>query len=72
VIRSGAIDLVINIPREYSDSGVPDGYFIRRGAIDLEVPLITDLPLARALIRAMATEGEAGLKVLPMHAYRAN
>jgi carbamoyl-phosphate synthase large subunit len=69
LMRRGDIDLVINIPREYSDIGVPDGYFIRRGAIDLELPLLTDLPLARAMIRAISTLSIADLQVLPMHAY---
>ena len=52
-IDEGDIDLVINIPREYDDQGRPDGYLIRRRAVEAEVPLITDLQLARALIEAL-------------------
>src|SRR5688500_15168135 len=32
-LRSGVIDLVINIPREYDEKGRPDGYRIRRSAV---------------------------------------
>ncbi|MEM9057976.1 MAG: carbamoyl-phosphate synthase large subunit, partial [Pseudomonadota bacterium] len=47
LIAAGDIDFVINVPREYDRLGRPDGYLIRRGAIDSGVPLITDLQLAR-------------------------
>ena len=69
LMRAGAIDMVVNIPREYDDTGVPDGYHIRRAAVDLELPLVTALPLARALIRAMSGLAQHPLQVLPMSAY---
>ena len=53
VIRRGTVDLVINIPREFDEHGRPDGYLIRRCAVDCGVPLITDLQLARAVIEAL-------------------
>ena len=53
VINDGRVDLVINIPREYDTQGRPDGYLIRRRAVDVGVPLITDLQLARAVIEAL-------------------
>ena len=53
VINDGRVDLVINIPREYDAQGRPDGYLIRRRAVDAGVPLITDLQLARAVIEAL-------------------
>ncbi len=53
VIDDGRVDLVINVPREYDAYGRPDGYLIRRRAVDAGVPLITDLQLARAIIEAM-------------------
>jgi carbamoyl-phosphate synthase large subunit len=52
-IEEGRIDLVINVPVEYDELGRPDGYLIRRGAVDAGVPLITDLQLARAVIEAL-------------------
>lgn len=53
VIDAGRVDLVINVPREYDELGRPDGYLIRRRAVDAGVPLITDNHLARAVIEAM-------------------
>jgi len=53
LIKSGAVDLVINIPLDYDRQGRPDGYWIRRAAIDSGVPLITDLQLARAVVEML-------------------
>ncbi|MEM7677503.1 MAG: hypothetical protein AAF449_16000 [Myxococcota bacterium] len=53
VIEKGLVDLVINVPREYDEMGRPDGYLIRRRAVDAEIPLVTDLMLARAIVEAM-------------------
>ncbi|MEO8636753.1 MAG: carbamoyl-phosphate synthase (glutamine-hydrolyzing) large subunit [Gemmatimonadales bacterium] len=53
VIDEGLVDLVINVPRSYDELGRPDGYLIRRRAVDAEVPLITDLMLATALVTAL-------------------
>ena len=52
-IEDGRVDLVINIPVDYDELGRPDGYLIRRGAVDAGVPLITDLQLACAVIEAL-------------------
>ncbi|TAK55117.1 MAG: carbamoyl-phosphate synthase (glutamine-hydrolyzing) large subunit [Gammaproteobacteria bacterium] len=53
LIDAGAIDLVVNVPREYDEQGRPDGYLIRRHAVDTGTPLLTDLQLARAVIEAL-------------------
>ena len=53
LIDNGSVDLVINVPREYDELGRPDGYEIRRRAVDAGVYLITDLQLARAVIEAL-------------------
>lgn len=53
VIDEGLVDLVINVPRSYDDLGRPDGYLIRRRAVDADVPLVTDLMLATALVNAL-------------------
>ena len=53
VIDDGLVDLVINVPRTYDELGRPDGYLIRRRAVDAEVPLVTDLMLATALVNAL-------------------
>ncbi len=53
VIDEGLVDLVINVPRSYDELGRPDGYLIRRRAIDADMPLVTDLMLASALVNAL-------------------
>jgi hypothetical protein len=53
VIDDGLVDLVINVPRSYDELGRPDGYLIRRRAVDAQVPLFTDLLLATALVTAL-------------------
>ena len=69
-LRSGDIDLVINLPRTFDAEGRPDGFRIRRAAIDLEIPLITDLALARAIVRMLTQVKRGELAVLPYSAYR--
>ncbi len=69
LIDDGRIDLVINIPREYDQLGRPDGYLIRRRAVETGVPLITDLQLARALIEALRWRKKTDLNILSWQDY---
>jgi carbamoyl-phosphate synthase large subunit len=64
VIDQGLVDFVINIPREYDQFGRPDGYLIRRHAVDLGVSLVTDLQLARAIVEALRWRKPADLDVI--------
>jgi carbamoyl-phosphate synthase large subunit len=49
-IRSKAFDLVINVPKNLSKIELNNDYEIRRGAIDFNIPLITNAKLASAFI----------------------
>ncbi len=49
--------------------GRPDGYLIRRRAVEAGVPLITDLQLARALIEALRHRRMKDLSVLAWQDY---
>jgi carbamoyl-phosphate synthase large subunit len=70
VIDAGKVDLVINVPREYDELGRPDGYLIRRRAVDAGVPLITDTHLARAVIEALRWKKDAdSLRLLAWDGY---
>ena len=69
VIAAGLVDLVINVTREYDQFGRPDGYWIRRQAIDLGVPLVTDLQLARAVVEASRWRKSAALEVFALNDY---
>lgn len=63
LIERGMVDLVIDVPREYDAAGRPDGFEIRRAAVDAGVPLITDLQLARAMIEALRTKKGIDLQI---------
>jgi carbamoyl-phosphate synthase large subunit len=63
LIDEGIVDLVINVPREYDELGRPDGYHIRRRAIDAGTGLITDRQLARAVVEALRWMKERTLTV---------
>jgi carbamoyl-phosphate synthase large subunit len=52
LIRRHDVDLVINIPKDYSHKELTNGYRMRRAAIDFNIPLITNYRLATAYIRA--------------------
>lgn len=47
------LDLVINVPKSFAHDEVTDGFKIRRTAIDCNVPLITNLQVANALVRSI-------------------
>ena len=49
-IRDKKIDLVINIPKNYTKRELKNGYQIRRNAIDFNIPLITNARVASAFI----------------------
>ncbi len=69
LIREHKVDLVINIPEESSEGGPGAGYEIRRAAVDYNVPLITNIRLADAYIRAFCRLGEEDLAIKPWDAY---
>ena len=69
LIREHKVDLVINIPEESSEGGPGAGYEIRRAAVDYNVPLITNIRLADAYIRAFCKLGEEDLAIKPWDAY---
>ena len=54
LIEKGNLDLIINIPTRASDQESKDGYIIRRMAVDLNIPLITNRQLAESFIMAFA------------------
>ena len=55
MLHSHEIDMVVNIPKNLTSSELSNGYKIRRAAIDLNVPLITNSRLASAFIYAFCT-----------------
>ena len=52
MLHNREIDMVVNIPKNLTAGELTNGYKIRRAAIDLNVPLITNSRLASAFIYA--------------------
>ena len=52
MLANKEIDLVVNIPKNFSTGELTNGYHVRRAAIDYNIPLITNARLATAFIRA--------------------
>ena len=55
MLHKKEIDMVVNIPRDLTAGELDNGYKIRRAAIDLNIPLITNARLASAFIHAFCT-----------------
>lgn len=52
MIHNKQIDLVVNIPKNFSSGELKNGYNIRRSAIDFNIPLLTNSRLASAFIQS--------------------
>ena len=55
MLHKKEIDMVVNIPKNLTAGELSNGYKIRRAAIDLNIPLITNARLASAFINAFCT-----------------
>ncbi|MGM9859987.1 MAG: carbamoyl-phosphate synthase (glutamine-hydrolyzing) large subunit [Muribaculaceae bacterium] len=55
ILHNRQVDMVVNIPRDLSTAELSNGYKIRRAAIDLNIPLLTNARLASAFISAFTS-----------------
>jgi len=62
-IADGKIDLVINIPKNIEREELDNDYLIRRKAVDFDIPLITNLQLAKRFAEALYRTKPEDLKV---------
>ena len=69
LLHNHKIDMVVNIPKNLTSHELTNGYKIRRAAIDLNVPLITNSRLASAFIRAFCTVGIEGIGIKSWREY---
>jgi carbamoyl-phosphate synthase large subunit len=69
-IADGKIDLVINIPKNIEKEELDNDYLIRRKAVDFDVPLITNLQLAKRLAEAVGTISIKNLEVKSWDEYK--
>ena len=72
LIEQSTIDLIINIPTRAYERENTDGFVIRRKAVDMNIPLITNRQLAEAFVTALAEQKSDGLKVKSWEEYRAD
>ncbi len=63
LIRKHEVELVINIPKNFTHSELSNGYQMRRAAIDFNVPLITNSRLATAYIRAFCAVPQDAISI---------
>jgi carbamoyl-phosphate synthase large subunit len=69
-LRSGKIDLVINIPKNYQEVELTNDYIIRRTAVDFAIPLFTNVQLARRFVEAISRKTIADLQIKSWREYR--
>ncbi len=72
-LQDQKIDLVINVPmgnkqKSYSDV-LTDGYIIRRQAVEFNVPVITNLELAAALVKVLKQKNHNGTSIRSLNEY---
>ena len=68
-IANGNIDLVINIPKNIEKDELDNDYLIRRKAVDFNVPLITNLQLAKRFVEALQRTSLDDLKIKSWNEY---
>jgi len=64
------IDMVVNIPKDLSAGELTNGYKIRRTAVDLNIPLLTNSRLAAAFIQAFCTIRPEDLAIKSWEEYK--
>jgi carbamoyl-phosphate synthase large subunit len=70
MLHDHQIDMVVNIPKDLTASELNNGYKIRRAAIDLNIPLITNSRLASAFINAFCTMKMEDIDIKPWSEYK--
>ncbi len=63
LLHDKQVDLVVNLPKNFSSTELSNGYKVRRAAIDLNIPLLTNARLASAFIDAFTTMKVADLPI---------
>ena len=69
LLKKGMIDFVVNIPKNLDSTELNNDYSIRRTAIDLNIPIITNARLASAYITAFCTVEKEDLQIKSWNEY---
>lgn len=68
-LAEGKIDLVINIPKNIEKEELENDYLIRRKAVDFNIPLITNVQLAKRFVEALSRTSLEDLKIKSWNEY---
>lgn len=69
MIADHRFDLIINIPKNQTRRELTNGYYIRRGAIDHNIPLLTNARLASAFVEAVSRRSEDQISIKSWQEY---
>lgn len=70
MIAEHKFDLIVNIPKNHSKRELTNGYRIRRGAIDHNIPLMTNARLAKAFIEAFCSMKQEDIQIKSWQEYK--
>ena len=70
LIKKRDIEMIINIPKNNLQTELRNNYIIRRMAVDFDIPLFTNIKVAKEFIDAMAWEREKGIEIKAWEEYR--
>ena len=69
-IKNREADMIINIPKNNRETELKNDYLIRRLAVDFDIPLFTNIKVAKEFIDAVAWERERGVEIKSWEEYR--
>src|SRR5439155_9999654 len=69
-LQQRKIDLVINIPKSFQEEELSNDYLIRRRAVDLGIPLMTNIQFAQRFAEALSLKGVSSLEIKSYGAYQ--
>ena len=71
MIANHQFDLIVNVPKNQTKRELTNGYRIRRGAIDHNIPLMTNVRLAKAFIDAFCSMKLQDIQIKSWQEYNA-
>jgi len=69
LIEKKAVDLVVNIPKNFQKSELSNDYLIRRRAVDYGIPLLTNIQLANRVAEAISRKEIGDLRIKELQSY---
>ena len=69
LLHNKEVDMVVNVPKNLTPTELSNGYKIRRAAIDLNIPLLTNARLAAAFISAFTSITLDDIEIKPWNEY---